>query len=101
MVKYWFIFTLLVLAVSACRSTVPAVPTDLLPPQPEGNTSSETTVFLPPETPPIGAGREFNTDFSKHTVPYSEILSGGPEKDGIPAIDDPSYVTVAEADDWL
>lgn len=53
------------------------------------------------EPPPSGAGLEFRTDFSKHTVPYSEILSGGPPKDGIPAIDNPKYVSVSEADAWL
>ena len=41
------------------------------------------------EPPPAGADREFTTDFSKHSVPYSEILSGGPPKDGIPAVDTP------------
>ncbi|MEW5941393.1 MAG: DUF3179 domain-containing protein [Chloroflexota bacterium] len=44
---------------------------------------------------------EFKTDFSKHSVPYSEILSGGPPKDGIPAIQDPHFVAVADADGWL
>jgi hypothetical protein len=39
-----------------------------------------------------------DTDFSKHSVAYYEILSGGPPKDGIPAIDDPAFVPVAEAD---
>jgi thiol-disulfide isomerase/thioredoxin len=34
-------------------------------------------------------------------VPYSEILSGGPPKDGIPAIDDPQFVSIEEADEWL
>ncbi|MFQ5930994.1 MAG: DUF3179 domain-containing protein [Nitrospiraceae bacterium] len=56
---------------------------------------------LPEEAPPGGAQFEFSTDFSKHTVPYSEILSGGPPKDGIPAIDNPKLVSVAEADQWL
>jgi hypothetical protein len=39
------------------------------------------------------------TDFSRHSVAYDEILSGGPPKDGIPAIDRPSFVAVAEARD--
>jgi hypothetical protein len=56
---------------------------------------------LPEEPPPAGAAREFSTDFSKHSVPYSEILSGGPPKDGIPSIDHPRFVSVAEADTWL
>jgi hypothetical protein len=34
-------------------------------------------------------------------VPYSDILSGGPPKDGIPAIDAPTFVNVDEADAWL
>ena len=34
-------------------------------------------------------------------MPYSEVLSGGPPKDGIPAIDDPVFVAVVEADRWL
>ncbi|WP_323764933.1 DUF3179 domain-containing protein [Marinovum sp.] len=36
------------------------------------------------------------TDFSKTTVQdWSEILSGGPPKDGIPALDDPGFIPVA------
>ena len=38
--------------------------------------------------------REFTTDFSKHTVPLDEIVSGGPPKDGIPAIDRPHFEQV-------
>ena len=57
--------------------------------------------FLPEESPPRRAESEFSTDFARHTVPYSEILSGGPPKDGIRAIDEPTYVSVSEADLWL
>lgn len=32
------------------------------------------------------------TDFSKHSVPFKEIFSGGPPKDGIPSIDEPKFV---------
>jgi hypothetical protein len=56
---------------------------------------------LPQEEPPTGAEAEFTTDFSKHSVPYSEILSGGPPKDGIPAIDSPQFVSVGDADAWI
>lgn len=38
-----------------------------------------------------------HTDFSRHSVDYSEILSGGPPKDGIPAIDHPTFAPVSEA----
>jgi hypothetical protein len=57
--------------------------------------------LLPGESPPRRAALEFSTDFSKHTVPYSEIFSGGPPKDGIPAIDEPVFVDVEEANTWL
>jgi hypothetical protein len=39
------------------------------------------------------------TDFSRALVPFDEILSGGPPKDGIPAIDDPEFVSLPEARD--
>jgi len=52
-------------------------------------------------SPPPGAQREFTTDFSVHAVPYDEILSGGPSKDGIPAVDNPQFISVEEADQWL
>lgn len=43
----------------------------------------------------------WRTDFSRHTVPLEEIVSGGPPKDGIPAIDEPKFVSIREADRWL
>ena len=57
--------------------------------------------LLPDEPPPLGAEGQFSTDFTKHTIPYTDVLSGGPPKDGIPAIDDPSFISVAEADEFL
>ncbi len=44
---------------------------------------------------------EWTTDFTKHSVPLNEIVSGGPSKDGIPAIDTPRFDAVADADKWL
>lgn len=41
------------------------------------------------------------TDFCMHSVEYSEIFSGGPPPDGIPAIDSPVFETTEEADNWL
>jgi Protein of unknown function (DUF3179) len=57
--------------------------------------------LLPQEPPPEFATVEFKTDFSKHCVHYSEIFSGGPPKDGIPAIDAPKFVSVSQATSWL
>ncbi len=53
------------------------------------------------DPPPPGAETQFSTDFSKHGVPYDDILSGGPPKDGIPAIDEPTYVSIDEANAWI
>ena len=41
------------------------------------------------------------TDFSKRTVELSEIESGGPPKDGIPAIDRPRFAAIPMARAWL
>jgi len=43
----------------------------------------------------------WKTDFSRHTVPLGEIMSGGPGKDGIPPIDAPKFVDVPAAARWL
>ena len=40
-----------------------------------------------------------HTDFARHSVNYDEILSGGPPKDGIPAIDRPSFHPVGDIGD--
>ncbi|MCJ7661090.1 MAG: DUF3179 domain-containing protein [Anaerolineales bacterium] len=60
-----------------------------------------TNTANPAEAPPPGAAREFTTDFSIYSIPYSEVLSGGPPKDGIPAIDNPQFVSITEAEEWL
>lgn len=44
---------------------------------------------------------EWRTDFSKRSVPLVEIVSGGPSKDGIPAIDSPNFESVRQAGGWL
>jgi len=40
-----------------------------------------------------------NTDFSKHSIPFDEVFSGGPPKDGIPAIDAPRFAPVESETD--
>jgi hypothetical protein len=44
--------------------------------------SSATVELLPPESPPFSAAG-WKTDFTRRTVPWQQILSGGPPKDGI------------------
>ncbi len=36
------------------------------------------------------------TDFSKTSIDFGEILSGGPPKDGIPSIDNPKFIALKE-----
>ena len=46
--------------------------------------------------------REFpKTEFEKRTVDLAEIMSGGPPRDGIPAVDLPRYASTEEAGAWL
>ena len=42
-----------------------------------------------------------NTDFGKTTIDLSTLESGGPPRDGIPSIDDPRFVSVEEASEWI
>ena len=60
-----------------------------------GSTSAQPDAGLGIDT----AG--WKTDFSEHSVPLSEFVSGGPPRDGIPPIDEPSYVSQDEAEDFL
>ena len=59
------------------------------------------------EDPFEGVDLRFNlrywpdTDFSIRSVDLGEISSGGPPPDGIPAIDNPVFENVADADTWL
>ncbi len=56
--------------------------------------------------PSTGAAERYQsawprTDFDRAAVPLSEIISGGPGKDGIPSIDDPRFVAPADAASWI
>ena len=42
-----------------------------------------------------------NTDFSKHSVSYREIIAGAEPKVGIPAIDEPTFHPAAEAPEYM
>ncbi|MBE0681613.1 MAG: hypothetical protein IH589_06835 [Anaerolineales bacterium] len=91
MIRNWIIWilaagwTLCVAACTSSQSTDSASPS----PQPASSTESSsspsallTPTLLPEEPPPARVESEFTTDFSKHSVPYSEILSGGPPPNG-------------------
>ncbi|MGI9659068.1 MAG: DUF3179 domain-containing (seleno)protein, partial [Gaiellaceae bacterium] len=43
----------------------------------------------------------WTTDFTRHTVPLNEFLGGGPPRDGIAPIDEPTFDSVEEAGEYL
>jgi len=45
--------------------------------------------------------RGWDTDFSISSIRFDQILSGGPPKDGIPAIDNPVFESIESARDWV
>lgn len=104
-----FLLTSLLLA--ACQSAVDQQVSNLEISEPvsngdqpsiteEANTVPEST-SLEDERPPLRASQQFSTDFSIRSISFSDILSGGPPKDGIPPIDAPRFISVDEADEWL
>lgn len=52
-------------------------------------------------TPSRFSSQWSNTDFCNSSIEFDTVLSGGPPRDGIPAIDNPVMETVAEAQEWL
>ncbi len=58
-------------------------------------------------TMPLGADIESfssswpDTDFTRSSIDLDEIISGGPPKDGIPAIDQPRFDSVEQAARWV
>jgi hypothetical protein len=51
-------------------------------------------IFLLAISFPLSSGA---WDFSRHNIPLEDITSGGPPKDGIPALMNPKYVKAKEA----
>ena len=77
-------------------------PTDAAVPAEHASTTEEC------EDPFTGRSIQFSTrfwegrtNFCLNSISFSEILSGGPPPDAIPAIDEPVFESVAEADAWL
>lgn len=55
----------------------------------EKNTDTEATEK--------GEKKIFITNGIKHSVPLDEIIGGGPQKDGIPSVDDPKFISITES----
>ena len=43
----------------------------------------------------------WETNFDLHSVPYAEIVSGGPPRDGIPPIDSPVFFVASRAPEYM
>ena len=43
----------------------------------------------------------WNTNWNKRSIEYSELLSGGPPRDGIPPIDKPKFESISDAKKWI
>jgi hypothetical protein len=88
------------LVLTACASTNPGTPTISATANRLPTAAPADTPTLPEEAVPFSQA-EWKTNFKKHTLPFSEIISGGVPKDGIPAIDQPKFVTTSDASAWL
>lgn len=49
----------------------------------------------------ISMGVKLTKDGVKYIVSPDKLISGGPPKDGIPSIDNPKFVSVSDADEWI
>ena len=96
-----FLISIIIFALTLSSCTIFPQARTAASDSPVPDTLQPALTLLPAESPPPNAESEFTTNFSKHSVPYSEILSGGPPKDGIPSIDAPKFQSTKEADEWL
>ena len=65
-------------------------------------TTTPITMFAQSELSEIlKAYPDWKTNFDKKTINIGELMSGGPPKDGIPAIFTPKFETQDEASEWL
>ena len=53
---------------------------------------------LTSETRAVFVGGSLTTNMSVHSIEIKDILDGGPGKDGIPALDQPTFTTIEKAD---
>ncbi|NHZ70512.1 MAG: DUF3179 domain-containing protein [Proteobacteria bacterium] len=94
----------LALVATACASTIgngasgedaPVGSAAIAPGTPSGGTVGALPVG------PSALDNRFDESFPTPLIDPSEVVSGGPPPDGIPPIDDPRFVSITEADQWL
>ena len=69
--------------------------------QTDARTASDKATVLLDDPIPDRLTYGWETNFDLHSVPYSEIVSGGPPRDGIPPIDNPVFFMAADAPDYM
>ena len=98
------------LVAAACTSTDAQDDTDTAASEATSeDTSPDTTVATASGSSdatglPAGASAlddRFNDAFPDPLIDPGEVQSGGPPPDGIPPIDDPQFISVTDADEWL
>ena len=109
--KPWTIALLSLLLAGACAPAEEAGSPAAYPPETQTAAPGQPSPTAPAvacDDPFEGGSRNFpisfwegRTDFCQHSIAYSEIFSGNPRPDGIPAIDDPVFESVGEANAWL
>ncbi len=67
-----------------------------LPPDAEVTPDGESIIRAPAS--PIFFGAGWNTNWDLRIIELTELIPGGPPRDGIPSIDNPKFITVVEAD---
>lgn len=99
---------LFALLLAACGQAAPESSTDTVPKstarEPAVTSSTSPAATLPDDGFPSGESALEDADaasFPEPLVPPGDIISGGPPPDGIPPIDDPQFVSVEEAGEWL
>ena len=115
----WGVFPIFALLLSAC-SAVPNTPDESGSTTDALSNEGEAVIVAPKSTAVVEENHQeaacqdpfgsttpafptdgWDTNFCLHSVPYHEIFSGGPPRDGIPPIDSPRFETVESADNWL
>ncbi len=83
---------------SPARTDIPGDPQEAA-----GNSDEHPPIMTTDDRPEhlVTVTSSWNTDWTRHTVDYDEIISGGPPRDGIPSIDEPEFISFEEAADWL
>ena len=91
-----------ILALAACTPALDPGAGSEAPVESDGDPGATTGLDASPElSDELSVSTSgWATDFSRHEVPLNEFLSGGPGKDGIPAIDAPAFEQAANVT-WL